>query len=138
VLLMDGYTAHASDELTALLRSHQIIPVFSPPQTSDQTQPLDLGVFASLKRADMQRIAIQDVSRQTAHVIRILDSWQRAGLPRVIVSAFRAAGLVPSIGPDNRSYLKIEGSVATRVRHWSSAPHLEEGIGPAGKRRERL
>jgi hypothetical protein len=73
----------------------------------------------------------RDSDHKTAQVIRILDSWQRAGLPRVIVSAFRPAGLVSYISPNNRYYLKIEGSAATRVRHWISAPHMEEEISAA-------
>jgi hypothetical protein len=97
------------------------------PQTSDQTQSFDLGVSASLKHGYLQRIMIRTVSRQTAQVIRILDSWQRAGFPRVIVSAFRAAGFVPDIGQDNHYSLTMKRSAATKVRHWSSAPHVEDG-----------
>jgi hypothetical protein len=43
------------------------------------SQTLDLGVFSSLKCLRMQRIAIQTVSRRSAHVSQFW--WQRAGIP---------------------------------------------------------
>jgi hypothetical protein len=93
ILLMDGSTAGAFDDRVTLLRSCQIVPACLSVHASDQIQPLELGIFSHPRHGRTQRIAIQMASRQNSLAIRIVDAWQRAGLPRVIVSAFQAAGL---------------------------------------------
>jgi hypothetical protein len=67
-----------------------------------------------------------------------LAAWQRAEPVHVIVSAFRVAGLVPWVGHDDRYSLAIERSAAIKARYCSSGTHAEDGVEPAGKKREKL
>jgi hypothetical protein len=59
------------------------------------------------------------------------------GLADVIVSAFRAASLVSYLGHNDLHDLIFEGLAATKTRHWNSALQVEDGMGPAGKNREK-
>jgi hypothetical protein len=52
----------------------------------------------------------------------MFDAWQRATVPRVVVAVFAAAGFVP-LERDGQIFLEIGRSKATRVHHWSEAPH---------------
>jgi hypothetical protein len=57
-------------------------------------------------------------------------------LPHAIVSLspFRAAGLVPYIGHDDRYNLKFEGSAPRKDRHGNLAPLMGDGMRLAGKK----
>ena len=47
---IDGFGCHQTDEFLELAAEANIICKFIPPHTSDQLQPLDLGVFGNQKR----------------------------------------------------------------------------------------
>jgi hypothetical protein len=78
-------------------------------------------------------MVIEFVSLQCAHVIRIVDGWQQAGLPHATVSAFGASRRVPALDQEDRHSPKIGVSASTKVRHWRSLAHFEDGNGPEGK-----
>jgi hypothetical protein len=106
--------------------------------SSDQTQLLDLGVFAAVKRSYMNPINMGMVSVQTCQVMRMFDAWVRGTVPRTIVNSFRAAGLVPYEVPSGEMYLHVDGRAARKVREWREGRHIEERMGPAGRRLVRL
>jgi hypothetical protein len=53
------------------------------------------------------------------------------------VNSFREAGLVP-YEESGVICLRVDRTSAKEVRHWRERPHIEEGMGPAGKGRVRL
>jgi hypothetical protein len=136
VLLLDGCACHAIERLRGDLQTMGISLAPIPPHSSDQVQPLDLGVFGTVKRWSLAPIS-GAYSRQTAQAMRMFDAWQRATVPRVVVAAFRAAGFVPFL-LDRQVYVKIDLAHATRIRHWTAAPHMEDVVSAAGLRRLRL
>jgi hypothetical protein len=138
LLILDGCTCHSLASLEVKLIAHKIFLVPLPPHSSDQTQPLDLGVFAAVKRYYMNPINVRTVSVQSSQVMRIVDAWIRGTIPRTIVNSFREAGFVPYEGPSGVTYLHIDKTAAKKVRHWTEAPHIAEGMGPAGRERVRL
>jgi hypothetical protein len=83
----------------------------------------------------MQGIAIQ-TTRHSGDPNR--GRTPTSGTPSVIVSVFQAPSVLPYLGHDDAYYLTIERSAAMTVRDWSSAPHVEDGIGPAEKKHEKL
>jgi hypothetical protein len=91
LLILDGCTCHSLASLEAKLIAHRIFLIPLPPHSSDQTQPLDLGVFAAVKRSYMNAINMRMVSVQTRQVMRMFDVWVRGTVPRTIVNSFRAA-----------------------------------------------
>jgi hypothetical protein len=65
VLLLDGCICHSTERVQTILDEQGILFHFIPPHSSDQTQPLDLGVFGNLKRGYMKRLGIKTSTKQT-------------------------------------------------------------------------
>jgi hypothetical protein len=95
------------------LEQNKIVLLPIPPHTSDQIQALDLGIFGVFQLYYKKRVPITTYERQTAPVMKMCDAWQRATIPRNVVQAFRAAGLVPVPGEGKRYYLRFSEEAAT-------------------------
>jgi hypothetical protein len=110
IVILDGCTCHAIERVQVDLRAKSTYLAPLPPHLSYQTQPLDLGVFATVKRFSLSPITWA-YSRQSSQAMRIFDAWQRATVPRVIVVAFRAAGFV-AVERDGEIDLEVDLTVA--------------------------
>jgi hypothetical protein len=106
IAILYGCTCHAIECIQVGLRAKRIYLAPLPRHLSDQTQPLDLSVFATVKRFSLSPIT-GAYSRQSSQVMPIFDAWQRATVPRVIIAAFRAGGFVP-IEPNGEISLEID------------------------------
>jgi hypothetical protein len=125
VLLLDGCRCHNTAGVEDLLRREKIRLFPLPPHTSDQLQPLDLGIYGIFKRYFMKRLSLRVTNRQVAEVIRMCDAWQSATVAHNVVTAFQAAGLVTYQKPGDREwYLKFVKEEAKKVRHWQQ-PEME-------------
>ena len=89
-----------------------------PPHTSDQVQPLDLGVFAIQKRFMSSYTPHKKYSDQTRQLIKARVSVQRACVPPVIIAAFRRAGIIHNQTPAG-IFGKVEKRFMTAVRHFN-------------------
>ena len=49
-LLLDGHSTHYSPQIIGLALEHDCIVLCLPPHTTHESQPLDVGAFAPLKR----------------------------------------------------------------------------------------
>lgn len=49
-LLLDGHSTHYQPQLIRFAKEHDVIILCLPPHTTHESQPLDVGVFAPLKR----------------------------------------------------------------------------------------
>ena len=88
-----------------------------PPHTSDQLQPLDLGIFADQKRWQSNVSVDQELNRQTKQIIKICDSYRMATTPKNVVSAFRKGGLVTWLDEESLTLMvRVDRSFATAVR----------------------
>jgi len=63
LLIVDGHGSHCTDDFMYLCFRENIYMLFLPPHTSHALQPLDVGVFSSLKTA--YRRYIRDLAAQT-------------------------------------------------------------------------
>jgi hypothetical protein len=88
IVILDGCTCHVIERIQVGLREKGIYRAPLSPHSSDQTQPLDLGVLVTVKRFSLSPINGAYL-RQSSQVMRIFDAWQLATVPRVIVAAFR-------------------------------------------------
>ena len=94
-----------------------IICKFIPPHTSDQLQPLDLGVFGNQKRWQGNITVEADLNRQTKQVIKIYDSYRMATTPKNVIGAFRKAGLVVWFDTTTMMLmLRVDRQFATAIR----------------------
>ena len=98
ILSLDGCTAHFSDYFLDECTYHGVFPFPEPPGTSDQIQPLDLGLFSAQKAIKARLQNHKDVCENTNNIIKIIDSWQKCATPSNIVSAFRQAGIYAEPG----------------------------------------
>jgi hypothetical protein len=57
IVILDGYTCHAIEHIQIGLRPKRIYLAPLPPHSSDQIQPLDLGMFTTVKRFSLSPIA---------------------------------------------------------------------------------
>ena len=123
LLLLDGFGCHHSPEFTEMMEEENILVVFFPAHTSDQIQPLDLGIFSNQKRWQSNIRVDASLNKQTKQVMKIIDSYRMATTPKNIVSAFRKSGIVTFV---DRSKMELRARVdiacATSVRHYA---HLE-------------
>lgn len=67
LLIFDGHGSHTTSDIIRHCIENQIQLALLPPHTSHLTQPLDIGVFSSVK----------------AHMTRELDRYFRTGIPRI-------------------------------------------------------
>lgn len=63
------------------------------PHSSDQCQPLDLGIF-HVQKGRMQRLYVDPkLSPQTSQLIKMLDRLTQASIRSNVVNAFKCAGI---------------------------------------------
>ena len=75
LLILDGFGPHECDEFLSQCTANGIITVPLAPHSSDQTQPLDIGIFG-VQKAKIGRMAVpSSLSPQSAQLVRILDSF---------------------------------------------------------------
>lgn len=117
LLIMDGFGCHQTDEFLELAEGENIACRFLPPHTSDQLQPLDLGIFANQKRWQGNITVDADLNRQTKQVIKICDSYRMATTHKNVVAAFRRAGF-PTQWDDTTLTLMVDVDIryATALR----------------------
>jgi hypothetical protein len=136
IVILDGCTCHAIGRIQVGLRAKRRCLTPLPPHPSDQTQPLDLGVLATVRRFCLSPIT-GAYSPQSFQAMHIFDAWQRTTVPRVIVAAFRVVEFVP-VECDGEIYLEVDLPQAHRIGHWTEAPHIEDVVSAAGLKRLRL
>jgi hypothetical protein len=120
ILLLDGCKCNDIDGVEQRLQDKKIRVLTLSPHTSDQLQALDLGIFAVFKQFYKKRFHLK--TWLTIQIIGMCDGWQRATVPRNIVNAFAAAGLVPVRG-DGCCSLRSSEENAINIRRFP-----EEGL----------
>lgn len=117
VLIFDGFGCHQSDAFLELAEENNVICKRIPPHTSDQLQPLDLGVFANQKRWQSNITVDADLNRQTKQIIKICDSYRMATTPKNVIGAFRKGGIVTWLDDSTLTLMvRVDPRYATRVR----------------------
>lgn len=105
MLLMDGHASHIQLEVIEMARNNDIHILLFPPHTTNYYQPLDVGVFKSLKSAFssectklMRKNKIKSINRY--HISQVLTpAWTKSVTPANIQGGFRGAGVWP-LNPD--------------------------------------
>ena len=100
LLIMDGHSSHITAKLIAFCMKHLIDLLILPPHCSHFLQPLDVSVFAPLKRAlasetdAMSRLDSGRIARVEWTEVYI-RARAKAVTPDTILSGWRSTGLVP-------------------------------------------
>jgi hypothetical protein len=116
-LIMDGCSTHLSDEFCDLCLEYGVEIELLPAHTSDQLQPLDLGIFAIQKQA-MGRIHPPPwVNPLTAQLQKILGSFRAVTVRPNVVAAFQQGGIVSRWDPEHESLLaQVNVSLVRKAR----------------------
>ena len=94
VLILDGYLSHKRALEDINFQNDNLIIHFIPPYTSDQIQPLDLGVFSIVRRFESNFRSNSQLSYQTNQIIKIQQTLSQAASIQNCIQAFHAAGVV--------------------------------------------
>jgi hypothetical protein len=119
-LILDSCTCHTSDVFVEDCLYHGINLDYLPAHTSDQTQPLDLGIFGILK-AESSRVRVApQVNPQTAQLAKMLSGMIKACTPYNILRAFRNAGICCRFSQRHNTLVSfVDRQEAKKVRDWN-------------------
>jgi hypothetical protein len=125
MLIMDGHSSHVNLKFVQFCEDHKIIPICLPPHSTHLLQPLDLVIFPQLKRLYSSKVdeyatrGITGINKE--YFLRILgEIYPQIYTPRLINSAFQAAGLLP-YNPDEALKRCTNPSTSTRPSTPSSS-----------------
>ena len=105
------FPGHMTDYILDRFTKEGVLPVFLAPHSSDQCQPLDLGIFGPQKKLQPSIPVPAGVSTQTAQLVKMLESFQKVATVRNITAAFRRAGIMSS-------YNKEKGYTSNNKLQW--------------------
>jgi hypothetical protein len=104
-LIMNGFGAHSTAGFIDECKKENVVVKFLVPHTSDRCQPLDSLVFASLKSQYARKRVEISTSPQTNRIVRMMRAWRAATAPDIIVSSFKAVGIIPFIEKDSNEFI---------------------------------
>jgi hypothetical protein len=100
LLILNGHGSHLTPEFDQIYSENDIIPIYMPAHSSNNLQPLDVSVFAPLKKA--YGSLVEKKMRQGYHHIDKINfikiypkAREEAFTPDNITKAFSATGLIP-------------------------------------------
>ena len=127
IVLMDNHRSHHKavggnpDEKVTFIAAENLLIIWLVPHSSEQTQPLDLGIISVQKRETQKQKKDKNLTSYSNMIIRALTGMQKASTTKNITSTFRAAGSVRTLhGNSAHSILSVDRSAATSVRHWEN------------------
>ena len=130
LLIMDNLLCHKQavgcpkQQSYIFLAPYNLHILFLVPHSSDQTQPLDLGIFGNQKRYSQDIANISELSAFSNLLNKAIQGMEKASTTRAIVSAFDSAGIVRNISGNGNDDLKIslvvDKSRCRGVRHYTS------------------
>lgn len=121
LLIMDGYLAHYKSILNINLTQENLKIHYLVPHTSEQTQPLDLGIFAIAKRFMSNYKNNNELSRQTNQILKIHTALCQSTTMFHCRSAFKAIGIETIVRYDG-NILKVFANLnlckITKIREY--------------------
>lgn len=94
VLILDGYLSHKRAIEDINFEDDNLIIHFIPTHTSDQVQPLDLGVFSIVRRFKSNYRNDSQLTYQSNQILKIEQTLSQAASKQNCIKAFNAAGVV--------------------------------------------
>jgi hypothetical protein len=100
VLILDNCTSHGIRRFHQLCAENNLVPLFLPPHSSNQLQPLDFSVFDLTKRLLIRVTRAAKLNIQTQHVAQVVCAFMATAVPVNILKSFRNSG-IDLIGDEN-------------------------------------
>jgi hypothetical protein len=119
IVILDGCSCHNGDGFLDGCTYHGVYPVFLPPHSSDQIQPLDLGIFARQKAEASNARPPEGLNPQTTQLAKMITGYRKATTEVNVVSAFRRAGICAKWSEYHQAMIvEIDRERAKAVRAW--------------------
>jgi hypothetical protein len=120
-LLLDGYSCHLSDMFLDDCIFFELHLHYLPPHSSDQTQPLDLGIFG-LQKMEASRIRFGvRFNPQTEQLLPTLGGFRKAATPYNVTLVFRVARICSRYSQCHETLLTfIDRKAAVNIGHWKT------------------
>jgi hypothetical protein len=93
-LIMNDFSGHLTDAVEENCLFYGIELLAIPVHTSDQVQPLDLGIFAVHKMESRCVHPHMTMNDQTSKLIKMFCGFQKAVTGTNIIGAFRMGGII--------------------------------------------
>lgn len=116
MLLMDGASVHFTSDIVTQCTEANIIIFHFPPHSSNQLQPLDLGVF-HVHKEKMRHLNLDSYNdTKFVQVLRdLLASWEVAATPDNIQGAWKAMGCAYEIGGPSCTLVRFDMKYAAKL-----------------------
>lgn len=120
LVILDGFEPHNCDFFLDECTYNNVCPLFLPPHSSDQCQPLDFVIF-QIQKSKLQRMRVDSrLDPQTQKLIKMIDSLSQATTISNVINAFKGAGIdVKYDREKNMLYPFVNKALAKKVRHWA-------------------
>ena len=101
LLLLDGHSTHYQPDVIRFARDHDVVMLCLPPHTTHEAQPLDVGVFSSLK-SQWTQVCHDYFHKNSGRVITKFNfnllfsqAWLKSLVPGNIIAGFKKCGVYP-------------------------------------------
>jgi hypothetical protein len=92
-LILDGCTAHHGPNFEQLCQENSVQPIFLPPHSSNQLQPLDLCFFGVVKGYISRLNDMKRVNFQSSNIVKVATGFYKSADPCSIVASFENGGI---------------------------------------------
>jgi transposase len=105
-LILDGCTSHRA--IDKLCEGCGVQPIFLPPHSSNQLQPLDLCFFGLVKGYISRMNDCKTINFQSSNIVKVATGFYKSADPCSIVASFQNAGISLVYDPeDHQTYCVV-------------------------------
>lgn len=119
-LFLDGCSCHYSDDFLDDCSWYGVQPIFLPPHSSHLLQPLDLLIFALMKR-EQDETVISGMHPKSKQIAKMLTGYQKACTPANITAAFKRAGILKDVDAAQNVTVRVAPNEAKKAMQWCQA-----------------
>ena len=97
MIILDGHSAHLSNELQAYCTLRRTIVMLLPPHSSHLLQPLDKLYFSRLKQVYASSTLGSTLSETSRQILKVVTSFEASRVKYLICASWAMTGIVPII-----------------------------------------
>ena len=130
MILLDGHSAHLSNELQACCTLHRTIVMLLPPHSSHLLQPLDKLYFSRLKQVYASSTLGSTLSETSRQILKVVTSFEASRVRYLICASWAMTGIVPVVENREATAVRLDPeaiSNATSLQHAFSGNTRERG-----------
>ena len=109
LLILDGAPQHFNASMFKLCELNNIYVMFLPTHSSNQTQPMDLGIFhvhkERIRHTDLESL---DDTNFVIVIVSLFHAWEQTATTKNIMGAWKAMGAVFEVKPGSCSIIRFQ------------------------------